>query len=134
MIPQQWGNLMRRYRRLAMLAAACFAMLVTTGHAQEKGTGPSANQVMKGCRALLTKKMRESGADEAFLIGACAGIVSTLATLKPPATGVCKPENVTDQQSVRVVVAYIDARPNRLHEDFRSLAVEALREAWPCQR
>ena len=116
-----------------MLAAACVAMLTTTVHAQER-TGPSANQLMKGCRALLTKKMRESGVDEAFLIGSCAGIVSTLATLEPAATGVCKPKNVTDEQSVRVVVAYIDARPNRLHEDFRVLTMDAFREAWPCKR
>jgi hypothetical protein len=33
---------------------------------------------------------------------------------------------------VRVVVAYIEARPARVHEDFRNLALEALREAWPC--
>lgn len=49
-------------------------------------------------------------------------------------TGVCIPAGeVTVNQQVRVVVAYIDARPNRLHEDFRILALEALKDAWPCK-
>ena len=28
---------------------------------------------------------------------------------------------------------YIDGQPERMHENFNSLAVEALREAWPCR-
>jgi hypothetical protein len=32
-----------------------------------------------------------------------------------------------------VVVAYIERRPQRMHEDFGVLAVEALHEAWPCK-
>jgi hypothetical protein len=43
-------------------------------------------------------------------------------------TGVCIPAGeVTVNQQVRVVVAYIDARPNRLHEDFRILSGSAQR-------
>jgi hypothetical protein len=34
---------------------------------------------------------------------------------------------------VRVAVAYIERRPQRMHEDFRMLAVEAFHEAWPCK-
>ena len=41
---------------------------------------------------------------------------------------------VTLGQMVRVIVAYIDARPARVHEDFRLLALEALVDAWPCKR
>jgi hypothetical protein len=51
------------------------------------------------------------------------------------AAGVCMPEGQTTvAQQVRIVAAYIDARPNRLHEDFRVLALEALKDAWPCKR
>jgi hypothetical protein len=32
------------------------------------------------------------------------------------------------------VVAFLDARLKRLHEDFRLLTIEALRDAWPCKR
>jgi hypothetical protein len=33
----------------------------------------------------------------------------------------------------RVVVAYIEQRPARMHEKFGLLAVEALQKAWPCR-
>ncbi len=41
--------------------------------------------------------------------------------------------NTTVGQEVRVVVAYIDARPARMHEPFIALALEALQKAWPCK-
>jgi len=40
---------------------------------------------------------------------------------------------VTRGQTVQVVMAYIDSRPARLHESFYALALEALRNAWPCR-
>jgi hypothetical protein len=32
------------------------------------------------------------------------------------------------------VVKYIDDRPARMHENFKVLAIEALRAAWPCEK
>src|SRR6266550_2415689 len=43
------------------------------------------------------------------------------------------PRDVTYEQMVRVVIRYIEARPNRMHEPFRSLALEAIVGAWPCR-
>ena len=57
------------------------------------------------------------------------GIVSTIGTV---VSGICKPANVTNFQMVRVVVKYIDDRPERQHENFKVLAIEALGAAWPC--
>jgi hypothetical protein len=124
-----------------MLAAVCIAMLTTTGHAQPKVPSHySANEVMKGCRAVVAQTNPETEAGW-FLRGICMGIVSALAGYSAAferaargTTGVCLPEGVSVNQQVRVVVAYIDARPNRLHEDFRTLTIEALRDAWPCKR
>jgi Rap1a immunity proteins len=48
--------------------------------------------------------------------------------------GFCVPDRSTVGQAVRVVVAYIDQRPERMHEYFEVLALEALRRAWPCRR
>ena len=36
-------------------------------------------------------------------------------------------------QVIRVIVAYIDKRPERMHEDFALLTLEALKNAWPCK-
>jgi hypothetical protein len=44
------------------------------------------------------------------------------------------PRGVSIDQIVRVVIQYIDARPNRMHEPFRTLAFEALRNSWPCRK
>jgi hypothetical protein len=35
---------------------------------------------------------------------------------------------------VAVVIKYIEARPERMHERFGDLALEALTAAWPCKR
>ena len=122
-----------------MLAAAYIAMLSVTGHAQP--TPFNANDVMKGCRAVIAKTKSEDAALW-FLRGICMGTVSTLAgaatafeSAAKGTIGVCIPAGtVSVNQQVRVVVRYIDARPNRLREDFRVLALEALKDAWPCQR
>src|SRR5258708_1979768 len=43
------------------------------------------------------------------------------------------PYGPTIDQFVKVVVAYIEARPARMHEQFEGLTLEALRAAWPCR-
>jgi hypothetical protein len=35
---------------------------------------------------------------------------------------------------VAVVIKYIEARPERMHEQFGDLVFEALTAAWPCKR
>ena len=35
---------------------------------------------------------------------------------------------------ISVVIKYIEARPERMHEQFGDLAIEALMAAWPCKR
>src|SRR5262245_56597337 len=122
-----------------LLAAACITMLLpVTGHAQPKPY--SAGEVMEGCRGVIAKTKTED--DKLwYLRGVCMGIVSTLGEVliafgreTEGTTGVCIPAGETTvNQQVRVVTAYIDARPNRLDEDFRILALEAFRDAWPCR-
>src|SRR5258707_5113054 len=82
----------------------------------------SANYVIPGCRHFI-----ESGNINPILQGWCAGIVSGLVYLS---NDVCIPSQVTRSQSARVIVQYIEARPARMHEDFRKLALEAMRAAW----
>jgi hypothetical protein len=51
----------------------------------------------------------------------------------PRALCIDAPAGVLGGQAVKVVVAYIDARPARMHERFDRLALEAFRAAWPCK-
>jgi hypothetical protein len=46
--------------------------------------------------------------------------------------GACRPDSATLEQAARVVVQFLDQHPARTNENFEVLAVEAMREAWPC--
>jgi hypothetical protein len=138
----------------ALFGAAALALTVSAAAEDTR----SANYMMPGCRGFVEKSSREG----AFNIGECTGIVWAVAAmgrdmqvtlfalpadsdmasfsklaplLVPFLRRKCLdiPNEVTLGQMVRVVVAYIDARPAQLHEDFVQLALEALRTAWPCR-
>ena len=81
---------------------------------------------MTGCRGNLTQ-----GSNEWLKMGYCAGVINEIMYA---ARDVCIPKGVTNEQGVRVVVAYIDRILARMHEDFAKLANEALAVAWPCKR
>jgi hypothetical protein len=98
------------------------ALMLTGGSALAEDT-KSANYIMPGCRKLLTNDN-----SEAYLQGFCSGLIKGVFYL---AEGTCPPPGVTGSQIGRVVVQYIDARPASMHEDFRELALEALKAAWP---
>ena len=121
-----------RHRRL--LAATALVAIGTGLHGSAMAQSPdvrSANYMLPGCRELV---QNPGVGDRIFFQGLCMGVVGSVAVFgKQGQIGVCVPPGVQPQQSVRVVVAYIDSRPARMHEDFYNLAVEALREAWPCR-
>src|SRR5262249_3494734 len=67
-----------------------------------------------------------------FEAGRCIGLMQGLGYTSR-LVDVCPPAEVTFAQKARVAVTYIEARPERMHEDFRVLAVEAMQKAWPCK-
>ena len=46
----------------------------------------------------------------------------------------CVPSNVTQGQILQVILRYVEARPQRMYEEYGPLAIEALRDAWPCKK
>jgi hypothetical protein len=144
----------------SILFGTALALTATAASAAEAAEDTrSANYMMPGCRGFVEKSSRE----DAFKQGECTGIVWTVASkgldtyvallsalpadsdmaafsklapfLVPLLRQRCLaiPDEVTLGQIVRVVVAYIDARPAEMHADFVQLALEALRTAWPCR-
>jgi hypothetical protein len=89
----------------------------------------TANETMPGCRAFLKDSV--ASGREGIEAGLCAGAVAGLVYAAP---GVCVPKGADAAQAVRVVLQYIDSRPARMHENFMTLAAEALRAAWPCKK
>jgi hypothetical protein len=61
----------------------------------------------------------------------CSGIIEGFIFVGKD-VGVCAPK-ASMEKSVRAVVQFIENRPARMNDDFRPLALEALRAAWPCK-
>jgi Rap1a immunity proteins len=103
--------------------------------AQLPAADTSANAIFRGCKAFV-----EGRAADAQLYGLgnyCAGIVIGLASaaqdLSRPEWQSCAPATTNAQQLARVVVDFIEAHPDRTHEDFKRLTLEAFHDAWPCK-
>src|ERR1700757_2079207 len=106
-----------------MTRYALAILLALTVPASAEDTS-SANYFLPGCKGFVEKKTL------ALSEALCDGFVTGLA-FGISGRDICKPERVTNNQVVAVVVKYIEARPERMHEQFDDLAIEALAAAWP---
>jgi hypothetical protein len=112
---------------LGLLAAA---LLSQNADAQLKPDEMSANYMVPRCQRWIAENNNPT-----FTQGVCVGVIAGLSyvgTSLPPGHSWCSSQQVTFAQMVRVALAYIERRPERTHEDFRRLAIEAWHEAWPC--
>ena len=115
------------WKRHVVAIAAALALLGQ--HSASAQPSTSANDTMPGCRAFITDSMRNL-----LEQGVCAGIIQAMFYFGRTRLDVCFPDGVKLAQAVRVVIRYIDQRPERMHERFEALALEALQQAWPCRR
>ena len=118
-------------------AVVCAALIVSASEATAQSPTGDTNvdSIFRGCKALVEDQAPNA---ELFRLGnICAGIVIGFASvgqyLSPPEWQFCAPATSNAQQLAQVVVKYIEAHPQRIHEDFRRLTVEALHDAWPCK-
>jgi len=74
----------------------------------------SADQMLPACTAFIADNA-PSDIDGVFQAGRCIGLMQGLG------------------YPSRLFGVYVEARPERMHEDFRALAVEAMQKAWPCK-
>ena len=58
------------------------------------------------------------------------GIWETVSKFKT----ICLPDGVTDDQTIRVVVKYLNENPANLHTTAAALVMVALKEAFPCKK
>ena len=120
--------------RFAMLVAATM-VCSTTVQAQPAGDDHSANAVYAGCKAFAAGQ-KVSDYQIAMMGNYCSGIVHALTGITAYLTGgwqSCIPPSSNASQSTRVVLKFLDDHPERMHEDFRELALEAFHQAWPCR-
>jgi hypothetical protein len=102
------------------------AMLAVFGAAEQDF---SANRWLPYCKSFITPVRAPDANLGSSYPSYCAGEVEGLAF----ASCARVPPDVTASQAVRVVVRYIEQRPQRMHESFLKLAPAALINARPCR-
>jgi Rap1a immunity proteins len=68
--------------------------------------------------------------------GRCMGIVATLSFVSrvlPDDLKFCHPTTATPEQIVQAISGFMDANPDAAGQDFRLVALAAMRNKWPCQ-
>jgi hypothetical protein len=132
-----------------LLLGALTALTITAANAAEVDYD-SANFLLPYCKSFLQTTHQSN---DLLYEHYCLGVVNTLAFMGRNSDVAITafsgqgqqrfisqnwrcldaPDGVTTGQMIRVIIRYIEARPQRMHEPFRSLALEALFDAWPCK-
>lgn len=123
------------------IAGAILALAVTAASAAEDQSSPnydinSANYRVPYCRESLVPSATLDShtiGEAAFCKGVVHGIAVAINGNTDQERCADVPPTSTSTQLVRVVLRYIEARPERMHERFNELAFEALMDAWPCK-
>jgi Ssp1 endopeptidase immunity protein Rap1a len=96
----------------------------------------SASFYLPGCKAAINVRELGTWGNDPIVAGMCLGLLKGMsiafATAKQNRS-YCMPDNASVEQVARVLVAYMEARPERLHEDVLSIASDAFKGAWPCR-
>lgn len=117
---------------LVVLVGAMLSLLPVSGAAEEPAL--SGDILLKHCESALQDKTPRS-----FGAGVCVGILQTLTYIQPlldptyEKASYCVPQGLLNEQEVRVVATYLQSHPERLQEEGRTLALDALHEAFPCK-
>jgi hypothetical protein len=91
--------------------------------------------------ALSASKRLPKVCQEDYSSGRCWGAIGVLQRIitmaysdsSDPILDVCVPPKSTRTQLVAIFVEYVRRNPQRLHEDFFDVSIDALRGAFPCQ-
>src|SRR5919204_1523746 len=120
----------------ALALGTAIGLIATSALAQQDDK-LTAKYLLPYCRDAITNKAPTMSSD-AVMQGMCVGMVDALDFLMselPPEDKEyrsCPPSDATLKQTVQVVIKYIDEQPERMNESFKKLAIETIREAWPC--
>ena len=112
------------WRNTAIAIVTCLQLASGTVLAAEKTY--TAKVLLQDCRDSLLKR---AAFPRPFYSGLRIGLVAGANYVDAKS---CAPEDATNSQLMRVVLGYIEMRPQRMNEEFMKLVFEALRSAWPC--
>jgi len=114
--------------RLQSFIAVLFVLICSDAQAGPAAVARSfrADFYMPGCKDFVAGRTN-------FDSGRCVGALEVLDAVSQDTKMFCPPAGTNNLQRVRTVVTFIEARPERMNEDFRLLANEAMAKAWPCK-
>jgi hypothetical protein len=121
----------------ALIVGIALELALATSAPAQQDNKFTAKYLLPYCRDAMNNKAPTMSSD-AVMQGMCVGMVDALDFLMSdlPAEDKeyrsCPPSDATLKQTVQLVIKYIDARPERMNESFKKLAIEAIRDAWPC--
>lgn len=113
-----------------VIIGSALALTVSTASAAQSD---SANAILPDCRSLIDiREGRERiNSLNAYGAGYCAGMLNVVGYTINPEQCIDLPDHATVGQMARVIIRYIEARPQEMHRPFLVLVWEALRDAWP---
>ena len=117
--------------RVYIIVAGLVLSITGRGSATVVDKGTDAQ---RSCGLLVQNSFRDQ--DEARSAGACEGMIETAMLFSPnlPAdVRACPPAQGSILQSAKVLMRYLDNNPDRVNEPGITVAIEAFRDAWPCQ-
>jgi hypothetical protein len=117
--------------RVYIIVACLTLSIIGKGSATVVDKGTDAQ---RSCQLLVQNSFRDQG--EARSAGACEGMIETAAMFSsnlPANVRGCPPAQGSTLQSAKVLLRYLDNHPDRVNEPGITIAIEAFRDAWPCQ-
>ena len=90
----------------------------------------SAKAMLPHCTAGLAPDAQDAAG------GRCAGIMATLSFVSrvlPDNLKFCHPSAATPELMLQVIASFVEANPDAGGQDFRLVALAAMRQKWPCQ-
>jgi hypothetical protein len=100
------------------------------------------NYLLKSCQSVV--KVSDGGelpSKQAVEFGYCSGLLEGARTtmwlnknqLNPPYR-ICFPDDISNEQSARIVVKYLENHPEELNQNPTALALYAFKTAYPCKK
>jgi hypothetical protein len=125
MVTTETHSMTRRWTTCCF--AIFFSMAVPASTFAYDRVDDEARTVTAGCPEVL----KRTGQLETFETGMCLGILKGLHYLSKD---ICIPPATSLSQMGDVVARYFDGHADKIRDDFRETAIDAMRTAWPCGR
>jgi len=113
-----------------LLSAIVMSMLFVSNNSLSKEFNFTGNDLYQGCKAAVTRQMPT----ETLKIhaGICLGIVNTVIVLHGGEL-ICPPANVSTDQTIMMLVKYMEDNPDKLNYPLSFLAEDFFTNTWTCK-